>query len=173
MFHIFQDAYYLVPTQQAGFENECEHISDKRQRAHCQLHTVCYLLKHVITSLDLEESHKLYPQIIDYMFRVQEVISKYCDVFFKYKVNKITVASTEMDQTEMKAKITTMCKFITALCKFIKVRVNITLKDSPKALDMIHKIFGRKINYRIQEYLVHIDYWVTTFSDEERMKYQL
>ena len=38
---------------------------------------------------------------------------------------------------------------------------------SPQALDMIHKIFGEKITYRIQEYLVHINYWVTTFSPEE------
>ena len=144
MFNIFQDAYYLVPMQQAGFEKECEHIADKRQRAHRQLHTVCYLLEHVMTSLDLEESHRLYLQIIDYMFRIQEVVAKYCKVFFKYKVNKITVASNEMDQTEMKQKITTMCKFITALCKFIKIRVSVTLKDSPQVLDMIHKIFGRK-----------------------------
>ena len=81
MFHTFQDAYYLVPTQQPGFENECEHISDKRQWAHRQLYTACYLLEHVITSLDLEESKKLYLQILDYMFRVQEVVSKYCKVF--------------------------------------------------------------------------------------------
>ena len=66
-----------------------------------------------------------------------------------------------------------MCKFITALCKFIKVRVSVTLKDCPQALDMIHKIFGKKITYRIQEYLVHINYWVTTFSPEERKKYNL
>ena len=107
------------------------------------------------------------------MFRVQEVISKYCDVFFKYKVNKITIASSEMDQTEMKAKITTMCKFITALCKFIKVRVNVTLKDSPKVLDMIHKILGRKSITEYRSTLFISDYWVMTFSDEEQMKYQL
>ena len=44
----------------------------------------------------------------------------------------------------MKQKITTMCKFI-------KIRVSVTLKDSPQVLDMIHRIFGKKINYRIQE----------------------
>ena len=114
MFHTFQDTYYLVPTQQPRFENECEHISDKRQCAHHQLYTACYLLEHVITSLDLEESEKLYPQILDYMFRVQEVVSKYCKVFFKYNVNKITIQSYQMDQTEMKQKITTMLKFINA-----------------------------------------------------------
>ena len=159
--------------QQAGFENECEHILNKRQRAHCQMYTAIYLLEHVMTSLDLQESHQLYPQILDYMFRVQEVVSKYCKVFFQYKVNKITVSSNQMDQTEMKQKITTMYKFITALCKFIKVRVSITLKDSPQALDMIHKFFGKKINYRIQEYLVPINYWIMTLSDEERKKYNL
>ena len=107
------------------------------------------------------------------MFRVQEVVSKYCKVFFKYNVNKITIQSYQMDQTEMKQKITTMCKFINALCKFIKIRVSVTLKDSPQVLDMIHRIFGKKINYRIQEYLVHINYWVMTFSDEEQKKYNL
>ena len=137
VFYTFQDAYYLVPTQQPRFENECEHISDKRQWTHHQLYTASYLLEHVITSLDLEESEKLYPQILDYMFRVQEVVSKYCKVFFKYNVNKITVQSYQMDQNEMKEKITTMCKFLNALCKFMKVRVSITLKDSPEALDMI------------------------------------
>ena len=143
-FLTFQDTYYLVPTQQPGFENECEHISDKRQRAHRQLYTASYLLEHVITSLDLEESKKLFLQILDYMFRVQEVVSKYCKVFFKYNVNKITVQSYQMDQNEMKQKITTMCKLLNALCKFIKVRVSVTLKDSPEALDMIIEFSEKK-----------------------------
>ena len=173
VFHSFQDAYYLVPTQEPGFPNECEHISEKRQRAHRQMYTSIYLLEHVINSLDLNESKILYPQILDYMVRVQEVVSKYCKVFFKYNVNKVKIESNQMDETEMKQKIITMCKFITALCKFIKVRVSVTLKDCPQALDMIHKIFGKKITYRIQEYLVHINYWVTTFSPEEQKKYNL
>ena len=66
------------------------------------MYTSIYLLEHIINSLDLNESKKLYPQILDYMVRVQEVVSKYCKVFFKYNVNKVTIASNEMDETEMK-----------------------------------------------------------------------
>ena len=100
------------------------------------------------------------------MFRCEQVIGKYCKVYFGYNINKQSrEVSTE---GQMKNKIITMCNMLSALCKFIKVRVNVNLKDDPKAHDIIHSIFGRKINYRIQEYLVSIDYWYENQSHSRR-----
>ena len=105
------------------------------------------------------------------MFRCEQVIGKYCKVYFGYNINK---QSREVSTEEqMKNKIITMCNMLSALCKFIKVRVNVNLKDDPKAHDIIHSIFGRKINYRIQEYLVSIDYWYENLTPSQKQKYSM
>ena len=105
------------------------------------------------------------------MFRCEQVIGKYCKVYFGYNINKQSCEVSTEEQ--MKNKIITMCNMLSALCKFIKVRVNVNLKDDPKAHDIIHSIFGRKINYRIQEYLVSIDYWYENLTPSQKQKYSM
>ena len=162
---------YFVCTQQLGFPDEKEHITDKRQRSHRHLFNVAHLLENVIESLEMDESVKYHRNILDYMFRVQEVVGKYCKVYFNYNINAIS--NILKDESEIKPKIITMCKFIIALTKFIKVRVSVLLRNDPQAHDLIHSIFGRKVNWRIQEYLVTINYWVKKMSSEEKAKYHL
>ena len=151
-----------------------EHIMDKRARAHRQLYNASELFENVIDSLTLADSKPLYPKILDYTFRAQHVIAKYCSVYFQYNVNLVENNVTEADGEEaMKNKITVVCKLLSALCKFIKVRVSVIIKDDPQALDLIHNIFGHKINFRVQEYLVSIDYWYHTLPDDMKKKYHL
>ena len=90
-------------------------------------------------------------------------------MYFNYNINAIS--NILKDESEIKPKIITMCKFIIALTKFIKVRVSVLLRNDPQAHNLIHSIFGRKVNWRIQEYLVTINYWVKKMSSEEKAKY--
>ena len=96
--------------------------------------------------------------ILDYMFRIQDVVAKYVKVYFDLKLNYIS--NVLKDESEMKKKIACLCKLIIAMTKFIGARVNVVLKDNEKALDLIHSTFGSKINLRIQQYLLKIEYWV-------------
>ena len=162
---------YFVCTQQLGFPDEKEHITDKCQRSHRHLFNVAHLLENVIELLEMDESVKYHRNILDYMFRVQEVVGKYCKVYFNYNINAIS--NILKDESEIKPKIITMCKFIIALTKFIKVHVSVLLRNDPQAHNLIHSIFGRKVNWRIQEYLVTINYWVKKMSSEEKVKYHL
>ena len=169
---IFQGEYYLVPTQQIGFPDEKEHIANKRQCSHRQLFNTLYLFSHVVKSLDLEQAKSLYPQILDYMFRCEQVIAKYCNFYFGYNVNKQShKVSTE---EQMKNKIITMCNMLSALCKFIKVRVSVNLKDDPKAHDIIHSIFGRKDQLsEFKNTLLSIDYWYEHLTPSQKQKYSM
>ena len=51
------------------------------------------------------------------MFRVQDVVVKYVKVYFDLKLNYIS--NVLKDETEMKKKITSLCKLIIAMTKFI------------------------------------------------------
>ncbi|MCG8623636.1 MAG: hypothetical protein MJE68_16790 [Proteobacteria bacterium] len=162
---------YYVCTQEPGFPEEKEHIADKRQRAHRHLFVAAYLLENVMKSLDLECSFKYYDNILEYLFRIQEVLGKFCKVYFSYKINSIP--REDISDSQKKGKIRALIKLVIALTKFVKVRVSVIIKDDPVALDLIHSIFGRKVNWRIQEYLVTIEYWLTKMDDEEKRKYYL
>ena len=83
------------------------------------------------------------------------------------------VSNVLSDEKEIKPKAIAICKLLIAMSKFIKMRVDFQLKQNVQALDMLHSIFGHKANWRIQEYLVHIEYWVKRLSPEERIWYQL
>ena len=158
-------------TQDPMFPEEKEHIANKRQRAHRHLYVVAYLLENVIESLDMEQSIQYYNNILEYLYRTQEVLGKFCKVYFNYNINK--VSNDEVQPHEKKGKIVALSKLIIALSKFIKVRVSVILKDNAVALDLIHSIFGPKVNWRIQEYLVHIEYWLSKMDDKEKQKYYL
>ena len=106
--------------------------------------------------------------ILDYMFRVQDVVAKYVKVYFDFKLNYIS--NVLKDETEMKKKITSLCKLIIAMTKFIGARVNVVLKDNEKALDLIHSTFSNKINLCIQQYLVKIEYWVKRLPEVKEEK---
>ena len=146
-----------MSTLQLGYPSPTENIADKRTRSHQHLFRVAVYLERVIESLEFPESHVYWDNILDYMYRVQEVVSKYVKVYFDYNMNH--VSNILADESEKKAKIITLCKLIIAVTKYIKVRINVIIKDNAKAHDIIHSIFGMKINWRIQEYLVTIDYW--------------
>ena len=77
------------------------------------------------------------------------------------------------DKKEIKPKVIALCKLMIAMTKFIKLWVNVVLRDDATALDMLHNIFRCKANWRIQEYLVHIEYWVKCMLDDEKKKYNL
>lgn len=158
-------------TQQPEFANETEHISAKRERSHRHLSTCAYLLENVIESLEMPQSFRFHRNVLDYMYRLQEVIAKFVKVYFNYNMN--SVSSVLSDEKEIKPKTIAICKLLIAMSKFIKMRIDFQLKDNVKALDMLHSIFGRKANWRIQEYLVHIEYWVQHLSPQERIRYQL
>ena len=158
-------------TQQPEFANETEHISEKRERAHRHLSTVIYLLENVIESLEMPQSFRFYRNILDYMFCFQEVIAKFVKVYLDYKMN--SVSRILSDEKEIKPKTIAICKLMIAMSKYIKMRIDFQLKQNMPALDMLHSIFGCKVNWRIQEYLVHIEYWVKKMSPQERQRYQL
>ena len=111
----------------------------------------------------MAESVSYYSSILDYMFRVQHVVAKYVKVYFNYRMTFIS-----RDETDIKLKIKTLCKLIIAMTKYIGIRVNISLKENEQALDLIQSIFSRKINWRIQEYLVRIEYWVKRLTQNEK-----
>ena len=115
-------------------------------------------MENIIESLEMPESTIYQGNILDYMFRVQDIVAKYVKVYFDFKLNNIS--NVLKDKTEMKKKITSLCKLIIAMTKFIGARVNFVLKDNEKALDLIHCTFSNKINLHIQQYLVKIEFWV-------------
>ena len=162
---------FLTTTQQMGFPQGNEDISDKRQRSHQDLYSCAYLLENVIESLDMPESLQYRKKILDYMYLVQEVVAKYVEVYFDFKLNWISI--DVKSHSEISQKIISMCKLTIAMCKFIKIHVNVILKNDSKALDIIHTIFGCKANWKIQEYLVTIEYWVKHLSHEQKKKYYL
>ena len=106
----------------------------------------------------MEESLYYHPKILEYMFRVQDVVSKYVKVFLNFKM--AFVSRDLKDETQVKPKIKTLCKLIIAMTKYIGICVNLSLKQNEQALEVIESTFGRKVNWRIQEYLVKIEYWV-------------
>ena len=161
----------LTTTQQIGFPQETEDINDKRQRCHQYLYTCAYLLENVIESLDMPESLQYYKKILDNMYLVQEEVAKYVDVYFDLKPDWISI--NVKNDSEVKRKIISLCKLIIAVCKFIKIHVNVVLKNHTKALNIIHDIFGYNTNWKIQEYLVTIEYWVKCLSYEQKRKYYL
>ena len=125
-----------------------------------------YLLENVIESLKMEESEKYLTNVLSYMLRLQEVVAKYIKVYFDFKLN--CISNMLADEKEIKPKVIALCKLMIAMTKFIKLWVNVVLRDDVTALDMLHNIFGHKANWRIQEYLVHIEYWVKRMSDDEK-----
>ena len=119
----------------------------------------------------MEESEKYLTNVLSYMLRLHEVVVKYVKVYFDFKLN--CISNLLADETEIKPKVIALCKLMIAMTKFIKLRVNVVLQDDATALDMLHNIFACKANWRIQEYLVHTEYWVKHMSDDKKRKYNL
>ena len=94
------------------------------------------------------------------------MVAKYEEVYFDFKLNWISI--DVKSHSEITQKIISMCKLTIAMCKFIKIHVNVILKNDSKALDIIHAIFGCNANWKIQEYLVTIEYWVKRLSTNKR-----
>ena len=125
----------------------------------------------MIDSLEMPESAMYQSRILDYMFRVQEVVAKYVKVYFDFKLNYIS--NVLKDESQIKPKIIALCKLMVAMTKFIGVRLDGHLKENTQALDLIESTFGRKINWRVKEYLVKIEFWVKRLSETDQQKYKL
>ena len=125
----------------------------------------------MIDSLEMPESAMYQSRILDYMFRVQEVVAKYVKVYFDFKLNYIS--NVLKDESQIKPKIIALCKLMVAMTKFIGVRLDGHLKENTQTLDLIESTFGRKINWQVQEYLVKIEFWVKCLSETDQQKYKL
>ena len=119
----------------------------------------------------MPESTVYHKNILDYMFQVQEVVAKFVKVFFDFKLNYIP--NILNDDSQIKAKIISLCKLMVAMTKFIGVRLNGRIKENTQALDSIELTFGRKINWQVQEYLVKLEIWVKHLSETDQEKYKL
>ena len=119
----------------------------------------------------MPESTVYHKNILDYMFQVQEVVAKFVKVFFDFKLNYIS--NILNNNSQIKAKIISLCKLMVAMTKFIGVHLNGHIKENTQALDLIESTFGRKINWQVQEYLVKIEFWVKRLSETDQEKYKL
>ena len=160
-----------MSTQTLGFPRAEETLPEKRERASHNIYVATILLAEMQKATETEKCKEYYPKILTYMIKMHEVVNRYCEVYFKYNVTNIVqvLAGSET----YKEKIVSMCKFLVAISKFIKVRVHVFIRDDPEALDLLHRIYGRKFNHRVQQFLVKIDYWVDQMSLEEKVRYNL
>ena len=160
-----------MSTQTLGFPSNAETLAEKRERASHNIYVGIQLLNEIQEAVKTEKCEQFFPNIHTYMLKMHEVLSKFCKVYFKYN---ITEAFQIVSDTEpYTSQISAICNFLSAISKFIKVRVHVMIRDDGQALDMLHRIYGRKFNHRIQNFLLRIDYWVDKMSVEEKLRYNL
>ena len=86
----------------------------------------------MIDSLEMPESAMHQSRILDYIFRVQEVVAKYIKVYFDFKLNYIS--NVLKDESQIKPKIIALCKIMVAMTKFIGVHLDGHLKETLRLL---------------------------------------
>ena len=160
-----------MSTQALGFPNNEESFAEKRERASHNIYAGIMLITEMQEAIKTEKCSEYFPQLLTYLRKMHEVLSKFCKVYFDYNVTEVfqVVSGSEPYPTQISA----ICNFLIAISKFIKVRVHVPLRENGDALDILHRIYGKKFNHRIQNFLLRIDYWVDKMTVEEKVKYHL
>ena len=155
----------------AGISEQPREFCRKTRKSAHNIYAGIMLISEMQEAIKTEKCLEYFPQILTYLLKMHKVLSKFCKVYFEYNVTEViqVVSGSEPYATQISA----ICNFLIAISKFIKVRVHVPLCENGDALDILHQIYGKKFNHRIQNFLLRIDYWVDKMTVREKVKYHL
>jgi len=166
-----RDEYYPTSTQHSPNPElwDFELISDKHKRSMRHMSVTILLLEHFMDALEMETKHHVYPKILGYLKRVHIVFNKFAEDYLQMHRQDL-----QFSDDNVKENIKCVVEELKFLASNIKSGVNIfpKLRADPKANDIIHK-FASRFTMRIQEWFVHLNYWISKMSAEEKHMYNL
>ena len=148
---------------------EFERMSEKCERSVRQMSVTIFLLEHFMSALEMETKPDVHPKIFAYLKRVHIVYNKFATDYLN--INRATLSFSE---TNLKENIECVVDELKYLVVNIKTGINLypKLRTNPKPNDTVHK-FAPRFNCHLQEWYVHLKYWVSKMSDEEKEMYNL
>ena len=131
-----------------------QRLSAKRDLSHRSLWNAKELLGDVQRSVIYLDGDGNAKKLLNYLVRFFEILDKFCDVYFHYKlpnnINRFNNYTCE--------EIENVCGYLIQIVNFIKVRVSVLLRDNEKSQDIIRHVFFKAIA-KMQRYLVAINFY--------------
>ena len=133
-----------------------EILSEKRQLSCRVLAKAIELVEQMPQAIELEQEDRAFPLIRDYFVKMHEILSKYCKRF------QLVTCDRQFEfPHDLRIKFQIILLSTESLYLMRAMKRNVNVKEcmaNTTAQDLIFHIC-RKINAKIEQYLVNIHYW--------------